>query len=87
MVILLSGIPTKDLTCPALKMVFVHDIVEIDAGDTFCYDEKGAPDKREREEKAVDRIFNILPPTRLGDMDLGKNLKSAGPRGEIRQFS
>ncbi len=44
-----------------VKMVLVHDIVEIDAGDTFCYDEKGALDKREREEKAADRIFNILP--------------------------
>ena len=44
-----------------LKMVLVHDIVEIDAGDTFCYDEKGALDKREREERAADRIFNILP--------------------------
>lgn len=44
-----------------VKMVLIHDIVEIDAGDTFCYDEKGALDKREREEKAADRIFNILP--------------------------
>ena len=44
-----------------LKMVLVHDIVEIDAGDTFCYDERGILDKREREEKAADRIFSILP--------------------------
>jgi putative hydrolase of HD superfamily len=44
-----------------VKMVLIHDIVEIDAGDTFCYDEKGALDKLEREEKAADRIFNILP--------------------------
>jgi putative hydrolase of HD superfamily len=63
MAILLSEYSNaKDLDVPrVLKMVLVHDIVEIDAGDTFCYDEKGALDKREREEKAADRIFNILP--------------------------
>jgi len=45
-----------------IKMVLIHDLVEIDAGDTFCYDEKGYEDKAEREQKAADRIFNILPP-------------------------
>lgn len=45
----------------AMKMVLVHDLVEIDAGDTFCYDEKANLDKRDRELKAADRIFNILP--------------------------
>jgi putative hydrolase of HD superfamily len=44
-----------------IKMVLIHDLVEIDAGDTFCYDEKGYEDKAEREQKAADRIFNILP--------------------------
>jgi putative hydrolase of HD superfamily len=44
-----------------MKMVLVHDIVEIDAGDTFCYDEKGYTDKAERDRKAAERIFNILP--------------------------
>lgn len=44
-----------------MKMVLIHDIVEIDAGDTFCYDEKGYEDKVEREQLAADRIFNILP--------------------------
>lgn len=44
-----------------VKMVLVHDIVEIDAGDTFCYDEKGNEDKADREQKAADRIFNLLP--------------------------
>ena len=45
----------------ALKMVLVHDLVEIDAGDTFCYDTEGAKSKAAREEAAADRIFNILP--------------------------
>ena len=45
-----------------LKMILVHDFVEIDAGDTYCYDEMGNRDKAEREEKAADRIFSLLPP-------------------------
>lgn len=45
-----------------IKMVLVHDIVEIDAGDTFCYDEKGYEDKEEREQRAAERLFNIMPP-------------------------
>jgi len=44
-----------------LKMLVIHDIVEIDAGDTFAYDEKGHEDKFEREEAAAKRIFGLLP--------------------------
>ncbi len=44
-----------------INMVIIHDLVEIDAGDTFCYDKEGNLTKRERELKAADRIFNILP--------------------------
>ncbi|AUS95909.1 phosphohydrolase [Clostridium thermosuccinogenes] len=44
-----------------IKMVLVHDLVEIDAGDTYCYDEKACEDKAEREQKAANRLFNILP--------------------------
>ena len=44
-----------------INMVIIHDLVEIDAGDTFCYDKEGNLTKREREIKAADRIFNILP--------------------------
>ena len=44
-----------------MLMVLVHDLVEIDAGDTYAYDEVGNLSKRERELKAADRIFNILP--------------------------
>jgi putative hydrolase of HD superfamily len=44
-----------------IKMALIHDLVEIDAGDTYCYDEKGALDQREREERAADRVFGILP--------------------------
>jgi len=44
-----------------IKMALVHDLVEIDAGDTYLYDVAGNADKAEREQKAADRIFAILP--------------------------
>lgn len=44
-----------------MTMVLIHDLVEIDAGDTYAYDEKGTQTKREREVKAADRIFGLLP--------------------------
>lgn len=44
-----------------IKMLLVHDIVEIDAGDTFCYDSEGYKTKADREEKAARRVFGILP--------------------------
>ena len=44
-----------------VEMLLIHDIVEIDAGDTFCYDEKGLQSQYEREKKAADRIFGMLP--------------------------
>lgn len=43
-----------------IKMVLIHDIVEIDAGDTYIYDDQG--DKAEREQEAAARIFGLLPP-------------------------
>ncbi|MBQ7981376.1 MAG: HD domain-containing protein [Oscillospiraceae bacterium] len=44
-----------------MKMVLVHDIVEIDAGDTYCYDEDGAKTKADREQRAAERLFGLLP--------------------------
>lgn len=44
-----------------VKMLLVHDIVEIDAGDTFAFDEVGYEDKQEREQLAAERIFGLLP--------------------------
>lgn len=44
-----------------LKMVLIHDLVEIDAGDTYLYDERAAQDKMAREQKAADRLFAMLP--------------------------
>jgi putative hydrolase of HD superfamily len=44
-----------------VKMGLVHDLVEIDAGDTYCYDERAALDKEARERAAADRLFAMLP--------------------------
>jgi putative hydrolase of HD superfamily len=44
-----------------LRMLVVHDLVEIDAGDTFAYDAAGNATKEERERRAADRIFSLLP--------------------------
>lgn len=44
-----------------MLMCLIHDIVEIDAGDTYAYDDEAIKSQREREEKAKQRIFSILP--------------------------
>ena len=44
-----------------IKMVLIHDLVEIDAGDTFCYDAKAGEDKEEREIAAAKRLYGMLP--------------------------
>ncbi len=44
-----------------LQMILVHDLVEIDAGDTFHYDAAAVATKAERETRAAERIFGLLP--------------------------
>ena len=48
-------------TARAMMMALIHDIVEIDAGDTYAYDTAALETKEERERLAADRIFGILP--------------------------
>jgi putative hydrolase of HD superfamily len=45
-----------------IKMALIHDLVEIDAGDAYCYDASANEGKEEREREAADRIFGLLPP-------------------------
>jgi putative hydrolases of HD superfamily len=45
----------------AIHQVLIHDLVEIDAGDTFCYDVAGHDDKADREQQAAECIFGLLP--------------------------
>jgi len=44
-----------------IKMLLVHDLIEIDAGDTFAYDVAGNVGRAEREEHGAERIFGLLP--------------------------
>ncbi len=56
--------------CKVIKMLLTHDLVEIFAGDTFCYDKVGNEDKKERENQAADKIFGML------DEDKGRELRA-----------
>ena len=62
MAFLLAEHATKEVdVLQVMKMVLIHDLVEIDAGDTYAYDASGNETKRARELAAADRIFNLLP--------------------------
>lgn len=62
MAVLLAEHSNEDIDIlKVITMVLIHDLVEIDAGDTYAYDEVGKASQRKREETAADRIFNILP--------------------------
>jgi putative hydrolase of HD superfamily len=55
-----ANVPSLDVL-RVLKMVIIHDLVEIDAGDTFAYDTKNMASQHAREALAADRIFGLLP--------------------------
>lgn len=51
-----------------LKMLLIHDIVEIDAGDTYVYDEAGVSEQAERERRAAERLFGLLPEDQAAEL-------------------
>lgn len=62
MTLILSEYANEEIdVLKTISMILIHDIVEIDAGDTYAYDEEAKKSQKEREEKAADRIFNMLP--------------------------
>jgi putative hydrolase of HD superfamily len=61
-----------------VEMVVVHDLVEIDAGDTFAYDAAGNATRHERESAAAGRLFGLLPP------DAGARLRALWEEFEAR---
>ena len=73
-----ANLPTLDLL-RVLKMLIVHDLVEIDAGDTFAYDTAGMATQHAREVVAADRIFGLLP------ADQGRDLRALWDEFEARQ--
>ena len=62
MTILLSEYANEEIdVLKTISMLLIHDIVEIDAGDTYAYDEEAKKTQKEREERAAHRIFGLLP--------------------------
>lgn len=62
MAILLSEYANEEIdVLRTVEMLLIHDIVEIDAGDTYAYDEEGKKTQAKRERKAADRLFGLLP--------------------------
>jgi putative hydrolase of HD superfamily len=62
-----------------IKMVLVHDLVEIDAGDTYCYDPAACATQRDRELAAAERIFALLP------ADQGNELRALWEEFEAKE--
>jgi putative hydrolase of HD superfamily len=63
----------------AVKMVLIHDIVEVDAGDTFAYDTIALAEKDIREQRAAERLFGLLPP------EQGREFRQLWEEFEARQ--
>lgn len=62
MAVLLSEYANEEIdVLRTVTMLLIHDLVEIDAGDTYAYDEDAKKTQAERERRAADRIFQILP--------------------------
>lgn len=62
MAFLLSDYIKEDIdVCKVIKMVLIHDLIEIYAGDTFAFDEKANEDKEERELASANKLFSLLP--------------------------
>lgn len=62
-VMLLEYVEEPDIdVLKVIKMVLIHDLVEIEAGDTFCYDDEANRDKEAREKRAAEKLFGLLPP-------------------------
>jgi putative hydrolase of HD superfamily len=68
----------------ALKLVLVHDLVEIDAGDVFLYDASLRAAKAKSEEAAAERIFNLLPAEQAREMRALRDEFEAGVSGEAK---
>ena len=62
MTFLLSEYANEEIdVLKTIRMILIHDIVEIDAGDTYAYDDSAKATQHEREERAANRLFGILP--------------------------
>jgi putative hydrolase of HD superfamily len=67
-----------------VAMLLVHDLVEIDAGDTYVYDDSAMIDKAEREMRAADRLFGLLPAEQRDELRALWDEYEAGETPEAR---
>ncbi|MCR5517697.1 MAG: HD domain-containing protein [Lachnospiraceae bacterium] len=51
-----------------MLMCLIHDVVEIDAGDTYAYDDEALSSQAEREQRAKERIYSLLPPDQCKEL-------------------
>lgn len=64
-----------------IKMMLMHDVVEIYAGDTYCYDEAGYADKAEREMESAKRVYGLLPEDQRNEfMSLWREFEEGGTK-------
>lgn len=68
----------------AMMMALIHDIVEIDAGDTYAYDTEGHKTRKAREDAAAERIFGLLPEDQRNDLHSLFNEFEEGKSPEAR---
>jgi putative hydrolase of HD superfamily len=78
-VLLADEVEPKPDLARVLAMIAVHDVIEIEAGDTFAFDEAGLRTQQAREQAAAARIFGTLPP------DLGAHLAALWAEFEARE--
>ena len=85
MTFLLSEYSNEDIdVLKTIRMILIHDIVEIDAGDTYAYDDSAKATQHEREERAADRLFGILPEDQARDLRALWDEFEAGETKEAR---
>lgn len=69
MTVLLAEYANEEIdVLKTVMMLLIHDLVEIDAGDTYAYDEEGKKTQEEREAKAAERIYGLLPEDQGGKL-------------------
>ena len=77
--VLADHTPPETDIARVIAMLLVHDIVEIDAGDAFVYDEEARALQPERERAAADRLYGLLPPNQ------GRSLRALWEEFEARE--
>ena len=77
MTVMLSEYANSEIdVLKTMTMLLIHDIVEIDAGDTYAYDEEAKKTQAEREMKAAKRIFGLLPEDQAFPVPSRRNISS-----------